>query len=101
MLKILRVENKNGEGPFVTNVIYRIGAYDKNRHPGPINDQGFDDDIVISMVKRSRPQLIFGFANQTQLDSWWSSEDIINLNINGGFYVEKYRVPRRYCHIGN
>lgn len=85
-MKIYRLENKDGRGPYVTGdmgiVSIRCGG---TRKPEPSEEKEFDGHHVHSLK--------FGFASVEQFDNWFSHRQQIHLVNFMKYHLVVYEVP--------
>ena len=89
---LIRVEDEGGAGPYqgrsnelrCTDFSY----YMPKRQPIPTADEGLAGAWISMDDNPDEPDLIFGFADRTQLSRWWGREAQAELQAGGYLFNE-------------
>lgn len=91
---VYRVETLDGQGPYQgtrNDFIPHVRGIDLRKHPIPMEDMPTDGPPW-------RPYR-FGFKSKAQLRAWFNRLDR-KLVASKGFYVRKYKVPKKWVSKG-
>jgi len=105
-IKIIRIENKQGEGPYLNKHTHKNRAWKKqwmeSTHTDSSHPEPFDDEGLIKHMENPEFFLndyLCAFKNKTQMKKWFSKKEINNLK-NLGFEPVEYSVSLEDVLIG-
>lgn len=96
-MKIFRVEDIDGKGPYTTGCVPYFMDSDTD-HPGPLYDSQQLKEAWTNLHHSDRRVHYFAFVSLPQLQDWFS---LITVDWVQDFAINVYDVPDEYVHIGN
>lgn len=101
-MKIFRIEDQNGMGPYNSKFIgldWQINSHlNPNSHPSPDVDIGLRSKI--EEIKWIRSLFYCGFESMQSLNQWFHPKELIAL-LNAGFTVVTYECSEGYLYVGD
>ena len=114
-MKVFRVENNLGEGPFASSgpsvygaydLLYRAGLISEEnspwRHPGPSGDKLLSKKVLEKYycIKDAYKKYIFGFESVEAFKLWFD-HSVLREEMNKYFKLNEYRVHSRSVAKGS
>ena len=94
-LTVLRIENQYGLGPYTNNKEINKLIKEENKVRGELPEyDGFPKEALDALTEKKG---LCGFLNMTQLNKWFSEDDIILLS-KLGYFIKEYNTKE--CWIG-